>query len=345
MERPKTTWKAKSIKVNVDAREPRWVACKICGNENLTFATSSGAGEYVCNRCKKEEESPISMRCLRHKKRFNVPRWWMDVSKWLCPACYDRLSEDERAKYAPRGTEPPTRMAEEGKPIVSPSRNKKEYCKQSIIAYPRHEEFKELGSSNVASAESAESAEREDNIDTKPRSDTSINASRWKWHRKETRIADNPSFAGLLPRYKIACQKCGEVVPCHYVWFEKSTVLCPSCYGQMNDFEIEKFHEKHKSDKPKYEKDARPIVSLLESVLKKVEVPRHNWTRQSHLVNGGGYWSNARIMSASEKELKDAVRRGIVSKARMRIELKRRKNSEYFDMLSEDVGVTPVPMF
>ena len=127
MERPKTTWRAKSIKVADDAREPRWVACKICGTENLTFATSSEDGEYVCNSCKKEDTSPISMRCLRHKKRFNVPRWWTDVSRWLCPACYDRLSEEERSKYAPKGIEPPTRSAEEGKQIVLPSKNKNEY--------------------------------------------------------------------------------------------------------------------------------------------------------------------------------------------------------------------------
>lgn len=342
MERPKTTWRAKSIKVDDDAREPRWVACKICGTENLTFATSSEYGEYVCNSCKKEDTSPISMRCLRHKKRFNVPRWWTDVSRWLCPACYDRLSEEERSKYAPKGIEPPTRSAEEGKPIVLPSKNKNEYCQPSIISYPQYEESKELGSPNVSSPESVE---RADAKDTNHDSDTPPNSSKWKWSRKETKIADNPSFAGLLPRYKIACHKCGEVVPCHYVWFEKSTVLCPSCYGQMNDFEIKKFHEQHKSGKPRYEQDVRPFVSLPKSVLQKVEVPRYNWTRQSQLVNSGGYWSNARIMSASEKELIDAARKGIVSKARMRIELKRRKHTEYFDMLSEEVGVTPIPMF
>ena len=337
MERPKTTWKAKSIKVDVDAREPRWVACKICGTENLTFATSLGAGEYVCNSCKKEEESPISMRCLRHKKRFNVPKWWMDVSKWLCPACYDRLSEDERAKYAPKGTVPPTKAAEEGKHTIVPSKGKDEYSIAKTEVKVESCESASISEEEKKTAVVEDVGESKTVQKEKPKSR--------KWRRVESRISDNPSFAGLLPRYKIACQRCGEVVPCHYVWFEKSTVLCPSCYGQMNDFEIKKFHEQHKSCKPKYEKDARPIGSLSKAVLQKVEVPRYNWTRQSHLVNSGGYWSNARIMSASEKELIDAARRGIVSKARMRIELKRRKNLEYFDMLSEDVGVTPIPMF
>ena len=154
----------------------------------------------------------VSMRCLRHKKRFNVPKEWLETSKRLCPRCYEKLSDVERLVYAPRnGLVPEIREAETGKPtMLSYTANK-----NSTFTYIEDKDFESL---------------------------------------------------------KINSDNC--------------------------------------------------------------------WTSKSSLINRGGCWSNSRITSASESELKAAVKAGIVSKARMRIELRRRENSSYYDLFPIEVGLS-----
>lgn len=155
----------------------------------------------------------VSMRCLRHKKRFNVPEEWLETSKWLCPRCYEKLSDIERLGYAPRnGFVPEIREAETGKPTML-----------SYTVKKKNSTF--------------------------------------------THVEDK----GL----------------------ESITINSDNC-----------------------------------------------WTSKSSLVNRGGCWSNSRITSASESELKAAVKAGIVSKSRMRIELRRRENSSYYDLFPIEVGLS-----
>lgn len=75
--------------------------------------------------CEEDEalEGVVSIRCRRHKRRFNVEEGWLKVCEWLCPHCWEVLKTDEaRAKYAPRGREKPeVRCAEAGKPVRRPS--------------------------------------------------------------------------------------------------------------------------------------------------------------------------------------------------------------------------------
>ena len=60
----------------------------------------------------KKPENPsthalVSIRCRRHKRRFNVPVIWLDTCAWLCPKCYNKLTPSERKKYAPIANENP----------------------------------------------------------------------------------------------------------------------------------------------------------------------------------------------------------------------------------------------
>lgn len=346
MGRQKTTWRrSRGIDGFEDADGPIWVECKVCGREKFVFASGEEAKNFICKSCTRASEEAVSMRCLRHKKRFNVPRWWLDISKWLCPDCFERLSEDERMRYAPKGDAPQTRDAEVGKPVKKPSKGKSEYASSMNVRDEVLDSTKplpevgdkaseEVPETQEASRVAEENIKGEDTEKAKPPKRT--------WEKETVRVSDNPSFAGLLPRYKIECQKCGKVVPCHYVWFDRSTVLCPSCYGAMNEFEIEEFHKAHRATKPRYEKDVRPIAISQKAILNPVVVPKCSWTRQSHLVNSGGYWSSERIMSAPKRDLIAAAKKGIVSKARMRIELRRRENASYYDLFPEEVGVTPM---
>ena len=52
------------------------------------------------------------------------------------------------------------------------------------------------------------------------------------------------------------------------------------------------------------------------------------------IIGSIGGWSNDRIMSATKLEMIKAVEHGLLSKVRMKIELKRRANSQYYSMFA-----------
>ena len=276
-------------------------------------------------RCCEEDEGAVSMRCLRHKKRFNVPKWWLKVSNFLCPKCYERLGEEDRIRYSPKeGIDLSHRDAEEGKDLIVPQRAKEEYIEPPPPPPPEIDE--------------------ESKVEEQPK----------KRHKKSSEpkvIFKDYSFEVLLPRYKITCQNCGETVPCHYDWFDKSTVLCPECYEKMHECEIQWFHAEHKAPKPPVDNHApplpprlKPIADITEgmSIVRRMARTEGAWTRSAAEVNNGGCWSTARIMNASKRELIHAAKCGRVTKARVRIELERRRNSEYYDMLPQEVGTAPI---
>ena len=261
----------------------------------------------------------VSMRCLRHKKRFNVPNEWLNTSRWLCPHCFSVLSESGRAKYAPKGGIPPeVRPAEEGKPVVAINSTR-------IKQPPKSEEPKCDAPNKTA-------------LTIEPESVKPVPKKKKYVYEEQhySKLADNPTFAGLLPRYQILCQKCGQSVPCHYTWFDTSTVLCPECYGQMGPTAISLFHDMHKAGKPKYIENGMPMQQTVPLV--GIPVPEKKRGRpklgmsDDDKISALGGWSTARIRTATEKELAEAVEQGCLSKARMRIELRRRASWEYFDM-------------
>ena len=321
MDKPNTTWKERCKKGGSLTERPVWAKCRKCGREDLVFSSCVGEEGYLCKSCNGREEGVVSIMCLRHKKRVNVPSSWLDVSKWLCPACFERLSPEKRGDYAPKGYGSSVREAEKGKPTVFPSKCGSKYADKGAI---------------------------EKHIDGQEKTDVeSVSKKRSNGRNVSKRDFGTHSLAieGLLPRYRISCQKCGEVVRCHYTWFDNSTVLCPSCYSKMNAFEIQRFHEMHKASKPEFIPNPIPVETGCRKNAKGGTKDGDDWTRKSTLVNSGGYWSNSRIMSASERELREAADAGIVSKARMRIELNRRKNTGYFDLLPNDVGLSYSQIF
>ena len=322
MEKPKTRWITKKGKDK--AESPRWVKCQKCGKDNLVFLVDSKDECFVCPACKKnagDGDKIVSMRCLRHKKRMNVPSWWSVICDWLCPRCFDKLSEAEQEKYRPCGMNSlDVKDAEEGKTTVFPMRRKDEY----VLVRKRSDEIKEAK-----------------DLEKKHFGNEVQKQKQRGWDKKASKVSDNPSLAALMPRYKIACKKCGETVRCHYSWFDNSTVLCPECYSKMNAYDIEQFHKIYKADRPKMESEGHSVEMPRNEMLRPYDPKNKGWTRYSNFVNSGGYWTNSHIMSATKEELKNAVKMGIVSKPRMRIEMRRRANSDYFDMFSKEVGINP----
>ena len=346
MRKPRTTWNGGANRKIKDG--PIWAVCAKCGEERLTFAPEEGVEHYVCSSCRQKDEESVSMRCSRHRKRFNVPKSWIDKCWWLCPRCYEKLSKDERYKYMPMKMSA-THEAEDGKPIIRPSTAIKESGKDEAKSI-------ESGvgeSTNEAIALPKEKAapllEVEEPVE---RGMPAIERRRKerREHYIASRISDNPALAALLPRFKIACMKCGEVVPCHYSWFDNSTVLCPSCYGKMTDYEIRLFHQSHQAEKPMCIPNSLPVQKV--APVKPADftpcnvpsITKTKWTKDSHLVNSGGVWSNSRITGSSRDELIEACRCGKVSKARCRIELRRRANASFYNMFPPEVEAAPIPV-
>ena len=298
MEKPRTTWERKERKRDSE-KEPKWVECRKCGNQFLIFGRKEDDFDFVCGRCKENVRTSVSMRCLRHKKRFNVPRWWPDVCSFLCPRCYDRLSSKERIKYYPKeGVDLSVHEAEEGKKTNRPSKTKSSYM---------HDREKK--------------GKKEKN--QQPSSDS-----------------NKVTLEELLPRYKISCKKCCQTVPCNYTWFDTSTVLCPSCYSRMTEYEISMFHGNNEMEKPRFPDSDYSYMS------KRLMGKKSNWIEEDAAsLNSGGCWTSERIMSVPKYKLMLAVKRGKVSKVRARIELKRRANAEYYDMFPEEVGASPIKVF
>lgn len=337
--KPRIGWVEKRSNANSDGAV--WVKCKVCGDEKLAWKSSLSEDDFVCKNCSAKVEEIVSMRCFRHKKRFNVPRWWMDISKWLCPSCFERLSEEERERYVTKGREPIYRVAEVGKPILKP---KKELSTIKKVEAPIKKEYVEYKISTNKSEEGRPSKEACVEETHKVERQEIIEKHSPKIGKTEecNPISSNPAFAGLLPRYKVTCQQCGDTVPCHYSWFEKSTVLCPSCYCGMSEQERTRFHELHKAaEVPKWKEEC-PIQKPCEDFHTNVTTECGKWVMDSRLLTSGGFWSSKLIMTAPKWKLKDAARRGLISKARLRIELRRRNDSEYYNMLPQNPGEGPI---
>lgn len=292
MVKPTITWDNGRTKTRMGKEEEAdWARCTVCGKESLVFLDKDKR-TYVCKSCKAEKEGLVSMRCFRHKKRFNVPEWWVKVSNSLCPSCYDRLSNKERNDYKRKDGWNSVLERVDGIRTIFPSKGKDSYLDSVVKKAVRDKDERSRGEKR------------------------------------------NPALESVLPLHRIGCKKCGEVVPCHSSWFEKSTVLCPACYFSMTEFDIRKFNEENK---------ANNSIKGLDREQTKAEKETKDWTRNAALVNRGGRMTNSRILEASEEELKRAVREGLLSEARMRIELNRRANTEYFDFCPKEYVTVSLP--
>ena len=89
-----------------------------------------------------EVEKIVSIRCRRHKKRFEVKESWVDVCSWLCPKCYEKLTEEERKAYAPKGGGQPEVRE------VNPNKGNPEGGKpQEPVIFPKEPKFPVVNSS------------------------------------------------------------------------------------------------------------------------------------------------------------------------------------------------------
>ena len=326
---------------------PIWLECKSCGNMIRKVPADEERERYYCDQCVKDGKNYVSMRCLRHRKRFNVPKWWTEISQCLCPICFDKLSEEERGNYVLKGEDSPgTRREDPSRPTILPSKGKDEYSNQvkknKELSQVSPEEKK--GNDCLPNNETTESpTDSTDSVN-----ETTVKKKVRKPRERKTKlfskVSDNPHFAALLPRYSIKCQRCGQESPCHHSWFSTSTVLCPECYGKMSETAIRKFHVEHMGSTPKMKKPLGDMGSRFPDVkcCKSKVAQDTTWTKDSLSVNSGGCWSNDRVRSVSKKELLAAVAEGRVSKVRAKIELRRRQNREYYDMLPNEVGVRPI---
>lgn len=288
---PITSWKSNSKKN---------LCCDKEVEQLLASCIEDETKNYTCLESGYPAADIVSIRCHRHKKRFNVEKSWLKTCKWLCPRCYDKLSRIERRFYAPKGESVGVRPAEEGKPIVyakvaMQSENKK------YFAYPRNKKYKlSVFSSNIVA---------------------------------------------LLPTWRMKCKRCGKTVPVHKTYIDNnSSVLCPECFSKMTPCEVKEFCTRYPSSTAEIwqvECDKSRISNISQKSISKDSETQSMYKRTfatretSSNVAAGGYYSNSSIFSMTVKELAEAVRLRKVSKARARIEMERRKKSDYFNNLPD----------
>lgn len=258
------------------------------------------------------DKEVVSIRCRRHKKRFNVPKYWLKTSKWLCPHCYAHLSKAERSKYAPKATDnPEVREAEEGKPTKFPSTQEVQPIVQKIKKpKARIKPFRE---SRNASNDELE---------------------------VDYPVSQTVSYSNLLPKWRLKCQKCGKVRPVHKVWGETSRMLCPECFFGMTPDEQKDFHRSHFTEPDAFFEDNGIGIDDTHTLGSRSQSIYFQAGANTDLLSLAGRCSEHFIRTASIRELRDEVRRHRLSKTRMRIELQRRKNISYYKDLP-DASIIP----
>ena len=271
------------------------------------------------------EELTDSVYCRRHRRSKPVPKGWADTCAYLCHRCYKALSAKERERYTPSSKprmhanlKAKALLPEDHKPSLQPSI-------ENPTAIP----------------------------DTSPRPIPPKTV--------ETTAATSPAtpsplrncslLSSLMPAYRIECKKCGKSMPCHHHWFANSRVLCPSCYSSMTEDEVTVFHQIHKNDTlpiPPYK--ALQEISESNEKTKPPLPPRNSVCDLPRATSGKPHgqedsmlvshrYRDETLRKMTPMQLYSAVKLGYLSRPRARIEMNRRRRSEYYDQLPDTPGV------
>lgn len=236
------------------------------------------------------KEPNVSIRCARHKKRFEVSAEWVEKCSWLCPKCYAKLSEVERMRYAPASVRAKSMGSICPSPPIKP---------QATIPERKPTKRRAVVDSY-----------------TSPIYDTS-----------------------LLPKYVMFCQKCRTWKPCHKVWFNANPYVCPACAAKMTAEGIASHRRKCEEVGRKPEIEANTAAVSWEKT--PLAVSLTSVVRDFTPMGFDSYadeLSQGQIERFTVDELKEAVRKGRLSKVRARIELRRRQNKSYYNDLPEVQG-------
>lgn len=317
----------------------------------------------------------VSIRCRRHKRRFDVPKGWADgVCAWLCPKCYEALTEKERAKYAP--CEEPEIRAPEGDRVCMPS-GWEQHTKKDCIGKGKIDEVKPskkpvkkeavVKKPTIAKEKDDDAVAVEEDVcevevgDVKAAEEEAVKPS---VNGAKERNPNSPFASGsldsLLPSYRIYCHKCKREMPCHGVWFKTSKTMCPMCYSQASVDEREAFEKTYGCEFPKrHRSDGEKSTYVQSSEVRKkptVQVKLMKDTPYAlakgdigtkgidYLIDCQPRMCFNTIRGMSSSELAAAVRRGSMSQTRANIELRRRKCKGHYNNLPEKHG-TPIPYF
>lgn len=305
--------KIRDKRMEAQEEMPTWVECEKCKAVFLVYKEIAAKG-YVCKRCrteveKKEEESKNE----KGKKSEEVTISEVKLVEMLCKRHKKRIEVPESWL--------------ETCDYLCPQCYHKLSAKERKAYRPKRKGKKGIERIKAEKKVSAEAKAAEEKL------------------LVEEKKADGTkgiSIDDFKPKYRIHCQKCGEIVPCHYEWYDKSTVLCPQCYCGMSENAIALFHMEHKAEKPPKGMGGEMPKSIESGVRRKTEKEYAQWDRNHVYKENGGRWPDERIKRASVSALQSAVKRGLVSAVRYRIELKRRKKREFYDSLAETKYDLPV---
>lgn len=292
----------------------------------------------------------VSIRCRRHKNRFNVDKSWLKTSEWLCPKCYGKLSPAERLCYAPSGGKVDVKPFEPGRPVVYAE------CNSGRVSHNKAGSQEERGRNGVRFPKGAIEVGLPKGEEAKSKEKSKKGRKHAFGRRpalcgRRSSVEDGlssgfgPGIAALLPTWRMKCKKCGKSAPVHKTYIDNnSSVLCPECFSHMTSEEVKEFSARNPSSTAELWQVGRPFNGAGSFSAEPASA-----LNETHAVSGryfiedgdssdialGGCCSNSRILSMTLKELAEAVRMGKVSRARARIEIVRRRKSGYFNSLPD----------
>lgn len=301
--------KKRDKRTEVQEEMPTWVECVKCKAVFLWYKEIAAKG-YVCKRCRTEiEKKEEEVKKEKGKKAEEVTISEVKLVEMRCRRHKKRIEVPESWL--------------ETCDYLCPQCYHKLSAKERKAYAPKRKGKKGIERNKVAEA---------------------ANEAKEKPMEEVKRAVDTQEFSidDFKPKYRIHCQKCGEIVPCHYEWYDKSTVLCPQCYCSMSENAINLFHMEHKAEKPPRDEGGVMPKAIDSGARRKTEEEYAQWDRNHVYKENGGRWPDERIKRASVGALQSAVKRGLVSAVRYRIELNRRKKKDYYDSMAETKYDLPV---
>lgn len=262
----------------------------------------------------KDKEEDYTIRCRRHHKRIKVTRGWREQCSWLCPQCYEKLTAEERARYAPKETK------REGEAIVE---------KGGVVGKAEEGKTTEGIEEREVGEEGFKEAKQAEVVAAMGQGERLAKPKAKQVREKEPMVMRaSPQILALLPEWEMECKKCGKRKPVHKIWLDtKSKVLCPECYFAMSEYALEQFGKEHPEEEAVFRKVDRGIN---EDIGLRVTASGESSSLSQWLND-----TTRRIPKLTDKELLYAVDKGLVSKARARIEIRRRQNMEYFNEFAD----------
>lgn len=360
MSKPKTLNGGGSAVSPIDAYQPQWIECFVCGDVQLVPARAYVDNPYLCRHCRvampdEEFRHLHDDLAIHHPERLAKVDDIVARIRTECGLC--EFKPKDEMKNQPNPPNPPMpqpkkeadeeltdfvycRRHRRTKPVPKGWTDTCSYLCHKCYRLLSPEARKEYADRDAFRKPLKAKTLPHKQLEKKPKpvlpqlppSHPVVPAASFDDMPTAASPYLGDAFRDVMPQYSIKCLRCRKTSPCHLHWFSRSKVLCPTCYSNMKRLSIEVFHKKHGND----DLPIPPPTSKSKGTNPMSNKP-YGDNEDSVLVSRR--YSDEAIRRMTRKQLAEAVRQGYVSRPRARIELHRRQAEDYYHMLPDVPGV------